>query len=90
MVSRKQHETIIEEDFPKDTQFWRLDKARQHWSLWFKFVNNYLLFRPHPKTMAQKYVIATLQTWEGKKTNWSQIVQQKMHAWIVRVKVGTP
>ena len=89
-LMRKQHETIFEGEFPKGTRVWRIDKARQHWRPWFKFVNQYLIFRPHPETMAQKYVVAAIQTWEGKRINWSQILQQQMHAEIMRVKVGVP
>jgi hypothetical protein len=40
--------------------------------------------------MAQKYVVAAIQTWEGRRINWSQIIQQKMHAEVMRVKVGVP
>ena len=29
--------------------------------------------------MEQKYVVATIQTWEGHEVNWSLIVQQKIN-----------
>lgn len=89
-ITRKQHELLFEGEFPKGTQVWRIDQAHNHWKLWFKFVNDYLLFRPHPKSIAQKYVVAAVQTWEGKKINWSLIVQHKIHEEILRVKVGVP
>lgn len=89
-LTRKQHEAIFEGEFPRETREWKIDKARHHWKLWFKFVNSYFLFKPHPETMAQKYVVAAIQAWEGKRINWSQIIQQKMHAEVMRVKVGVP
>lgn len=89
-VTKKQHEVIFEGDYPKETKQWRIIKARQHWRPWLKFVNDYLIFRPHVETMDQKFVVAAIQTWEGKKINWALIVQKQIHAEIVRLRVGTP
>jgi hypothetical protein len=89
-LTRKQHEAIFEGEFPKETRLWRIDKAKSHWKLWLKFVNHYFLFRPDPETMAQKYVVAAVQAWEGRRINWSQIIHQKMHAEVMRLKVGVP
>ena len=89
-ITKKQHEAIFEGDYPKETRVWRIDKARQHWRPWLKFVNDYLLFRPQVDTMEQKYVVAAIQTWEGKKIKWALIVQQHLHAEILRVRTGDP
>lgn len=85
-LSKKQHDIIFESEYPRDTKLWQAEKARQHWRPWFKFVNTYLFFRPHAEVMNQKQVMAAIQTWEGKKINWSQIVQQGMRAELVRVR----
>ena len=52
-------------------------KAKHHWRPWLKFVNDYLVFRPKKDMMTQKIIVAALCTWEGKKVNWAQVVQQK-------------
>lgn len=89
-VTKKQHEVIFEGDYPKVPRVWKIAKARQHWRPWFKFVNDYFLFRPEVETLDQKFVVAAIQTWEGKKINWALIVQKQMKAEILRLRTGTP
>ena len=89
-VTKKQHDVIFEGDYPKMPRVWTIAKARQHWRPWLKFVNDYLLFRPQVETMEQKFVVAAIQTWEGKKINWSLIVQKQMKAEILRLRTGPP
>ena len=89
-VTKKQHEVIFEGDYPKMPRVWKITKARQHWRPWLKFVNDYLLFRPQVDTMEQKFVVAAIQTWEGKKINWAFIVQKQMQAEIRRLRIGSP
>lgn len=74
-ISKKQHDVIFEAEYPREAKVWPIEKARQHWRHWFKFVNTFLPFRPHANTMTQRQVVAAIQTWEGKKINWSQVVQ---------------
>ena len=33
-VKKKQHETIFEENYTKETKLWRIYKAHQHWRPW--------------------------------------------------------
>lgn len=87
-LTKKQHENIFEGDYPKESKLWKIEKARQHWRLWLRFVNNYLIFRPHTEMLVENYVMAAIQTWEGKKINWALIVQQKIHEEILRTRVG--
>ena len=89
-ISKKQHDNIFEGEYPRNTKMWPIEKARQHWRPWFKFINTYLLFRPHMDTMAQRHVVAATQTWEGRRTNWAKIVQQEMRAELVKVRRGVP
>ena len=89
IVKKKQHDTISEGEYPKVTRQWKIDKARQQWRLWLQFVNDYLIFRPQVETMAEKFVIAAIQTWEGKLINWSHLVQRSMHREIWRAGIDT-
>ena len=80
----------FERKYLKNTKMWKIEKTRHCWRLWFKFVNNYLVLRPQIKVMAQNYVMAAIQTWEGKKINWVFIMQHIIHEEIVKTKVRVP
>lgn len=77
VLTRKQHEVIYEGDYLKATKVWKIERARQDWKPWFKFVNHYFLFRLQSETMARKQVTTTIQTWEGKQVNWSFLIHKK-------------
>ena len=89
-LTKKQHENLFKGEFPQSPKGCQLDKAKQHWRSWLKFVNDYLVFRPQKDTMAQKTIVAAMLTWEGKKINWAQIVQQKMGDKIRMRQLGKP
>lgn len=76
-LTKKQHEDMFEGDFPRTPKGCQLEKAKHHWRAWFKFVNNYLVFKPQKEMMTQRIVVAAMNTWNGKKVNWGSIVQQK-------------
>lgn len=52
VISKKQHETIFEGDYFKDIKMWKIEKTKQHWRPWLKFINDYLFFGPQTETMA--------------------------------------
>lgn len=74
-LTKKQHGDMFEEEFPRTPKGCRLDKDRHHWKPWLKFVNDYLVFRPQKEMMTQRIIVAALNTWEGKRINWAQIIQ---------------
>lgn len=89
-LTKKQHENMFEGEFPQSPRGCQLNKAKQHWQVWLKFVNDYLVFRPQKDMMTQKIIVAALHTWERTKVNWSQVVQQKSIEEIAVRKVGNP
>jgi len=42
-LTKKQHETLFEGEFPRTPKGCTLDKAKHHWKPWLKFVNDYLV-----------------------------------------------
>ena len=58
--------------------------------MWFDFVNNYFLFRLEEGKMEQKYVVVTIQIWEGHEVNWYFIVQQRSNEEIQVRKAQSP
>lgn len=89
-LTRKQHEDMFEGDFPRTPKGCHLEKAKHHWRAWFKFINHYLVFRPQKEMMTQQIVVAAMNTWTGKKVNWSWIVQQKVEEEIERYQREKP
>lgn len=45
---------------------WKSDREKHLWRPWFKFVSDFLLFRPQTETMASKHLVAVIWNWEGK------------------------
>ena len=91
-LTKAEAETIFEYKFRwgKETK-WAIALARNHWSMWFDFVNNYFLFRPEEAKMEQKYVVAAIRAWEGKQVNWPHIIQHRINEEIqVRKAQKTP
>lgn len=77
---KKEVEVIFEQKLKggKDTK-WNHSSARQHWKMWPKLINIYLLFRSEEMKMEQKYVVVAIRTWEGVEVNWALIVQQRLN-----------
>lgn len=75
-LTKQKHEFLFEGDFPRNVRGCKLDAAKPQWKQWFKFVNDYMMFRPQKYTMTQKMIVTTMMTWDGKKVNWAQAVQQ--------------
>lgn len=78
-LTQIQFESWFEGPFPRTPKGCRLDAARPEWKQWFKFVNDYLLFRPQKDTMNPRSIVAAMRTWNGEKMNWARAVQQGMY-----------
>lgn len=89
-LNSKQYEAMFEGEFVKTPRGCPLDKAKHHWRLWLKFVNDYLIFRPRKDMLAQQVVVAAMHTWNGKRVNWAQIVHQKTVEEVQRYREGEP
>lgn len=89
-LTKEQHEEIFEGEFPRTSKGCLIEKARHHWRPWFKFVNNYLFFRPQKEMIAPKAIVAALNTWEGRPINSAKIVQQNIGAELVSKLAGRP
>lgn len=57
-LSKAQQEEMFEGEFIQTPKGCHLDKAKQPWKLWLRFVNDYLVFRPQKDMMSQKIVLA--------------------------------
>jgi hypothetical protein len=77
-VAPEQEEEIFDGEYPRTEKGGQIDKARHHWRPWFKFVNDYLFFRPQKDWISLTAITAAVNVWQGQKMNWAQIVQHNM------------
>lgn len=77
-ITKLQFESCFEGEMPPTPRGCRLDAAKPHWKQWFKFVNDYLLFRPQKNIIDRRTIVAAMKTADGEKVNWARIVQQGM------------
>lgn len=89
-LNKKQYEDMFEGDFVRTPKGCSLEKAKHHWRLWLRFINDYLIFRPKKDMITQQVVAAAMNTWNGKRVNWAQIVYQKTVEEIQRYREGEP
>lgn len=89
-LTRVQHEELFEEKFSWIPKGRLLDKAQHHWSPWFKFVNDYLVFRPKRKYGDPKDHSRDHKYLGGLHNNNAKTMQQKMREKLASKLVGRP